>query len=315
MLLAFVTRVDRSMAKPPPKYLQDFDRNPEHALKAYLYYNRSWHPGDRRNYCPELIRLAVQLGYVSWPRKIHRYVLGKRVLDIGCGRTLHGVGFLVAGARRYVGCDPKIWMDSDTLRDRSPGTANSKERKSFGWTPRQIMERVPRISYYPALSTEAGLTEKFDVVLLHNVTEHAPDLPALFDSAASHLAAGGRVIFNHHNFYCWNGHHLRPRTVDGIDMNDPLHRKAVDWGHIDLAKAGDPMVGDDRLNRVRLDDLRRMTEVLFEIERWEEQPSNEQQGAGRLTPAIMARHPELRERDFTVQNVFCVARLRSAARS
>jgi len=63
-----------------------------------------------------------------------------------------------------------------------------------------------------------------------------------------------------------------------------------------------------KLNRLRLSEVRALTEKQFEIEEWLPTPSTPDQGAGRLTDAIQARHPELEESDFTTQSVLVVAR-------
>ncbi len=290
-------------------FLKTFDRNASDAFETYEHCNRNA-PDREANFCPELIKLAVELGYLRWPRKIMTHVEGCRVLDIGCGRTLHGIGFLVVGARQYVGVDPKIRMDWDGLRNRSPGLANSKTRESHGWTPRQIMDRMPRITYLDNICREDTFSQKFDVVLLHNVTEHAADLQDLFQMTAGFLEPGGKAIFNHHNFFSWNGHHMRPRDVKSIDLADTVHQKVIDWGHLDLMKAGDPIVVNPRINRVSLQDLQRYTDAYFEVEDWKEQRSNESQGGERDIAEVLLRHLEITERDLRVQNVFAVLRKR-----
>ena len=34
------------------------------------------------------------------------------MLDLRCGHTLYGIGFLVYGARNYLGIDPKLELDA-----------------------------------------------------------------------------------------------------------------------------------------------------------------------------------------------------------
>ena len=65
-----------------------------------------------------------------------------------------------------------------------------------------------------------------------------------------------------------------------------------------------------KLNRLRLDEVRAITGQHFEIEKERTTPSTLNQGAGRLTEAIRARHPALTAADFNTQSLFCVARLK-----
>lgn len=59
----------------------------------------------------------MPLGYLSWPRKLTPFIEDQAILDIGCGNTLHGYGFVLAGARSYTGCDPNLHLNSGEKRD------------------------------------------------------------------------------------------------------------------------------------------------------------------------------------------------------
>ncbi|MEQ8964370.1 MAG: TylF/MycF/NovP-related O-methyltransferase [Azospirillaceae bacterium] len=272
-----------------------------YARIAYRDFNQDL-PGLEENYAPDLIDRAVAFDYVSWPRRIREHITGRSVLDVGCGTGLHGIGYIVAGAGSYTGLDPKISLDNDVAKN-----LNSGKHEHFGATPREIMRRMPRIRLIPGTFEDIAPQDKFEVVVLHNVTEHLINIEKVFEGIVGVLADNGIVIYNHHNFYSWNGHHLAPKSVDKIDEVDPEQQQLMDWNHLDF----EPPEGHyfhRGLNRIRLDDLRALTERFFDIDTWEERPSKTHQGAGRLTPEIKARHPEYTERELTTQNVFCIAR-------
>jgi len=39
------------------------------------------------------------------------------------------------------------------------------------------------------------------------------DIEAVFDAIRERLRPDGLLIFRHHNFFAWNGHHLAPREI------------------------------------------------------------------------------------------------------
>jgi len=255
----------------------------------------------RRNDAPELIARALDLGYLTWPRQIRDFITDHAVLDIGCGTGAHGIGYVVVGATRYVGVDPRINPRKDRVKDLKTG-----RWVSFGWTGAQIMERMPRIELIAGGVEQLPSEAQFDVAIMHNVTEHLPRLGRVLEAAAQHIRHGGQLIFNHHNFYAWNGHHLSPKRVSAIDPDDLEQKNYVDWAHLDF----DPPANhyfNRGLNKIRIHELRAMTEHWFDILEWELMPSDADRGAGRLTETIRARHPELSELEFTTQSVFCRA--------
>jgi len=289
-------------SKPRSQFLSaTMHVDPQSARLAYHEFNKDL-PGREANFAPDLIDRAVAFDYLGWPRKIRQYIAGRRILDVGCGTGLHGIGYIVAGARSYTGLDPKIALDSDLGKNLRTG-----KREHFGATPQEIMRRMPRIRLIPGTFEDIAPQDKFDVVVLHNVTEHLINIDEVFKGMVSLLEDDGILLFNHHNFYSWNGHHLPPKSVDKIDDTDPQQRQLVDWNHLCFDPPEDHYIRTG-LNRIRLDELRALTERLYDIEVWDERPSKPQQGSDRLTPEIRARHAEYSERELTVQNVFCIAR-------
>jgi len=272
----------------------------ELARAAFRHFNEG-NIDVQRNDAPELVDRALDLGYLGWPRKIRAFIKGRDVLDVGCGTGAHGIGYVVVGATRYVGVDPRINPRKDRVKDLRSG-----RWVSFGWTGAQIMERMPRIKLIAGGVEQLPPEAQFDVAIMHNVTEHLPQLERVLEAAAQHIRHGGQLIFNHHNFYAWNGHHLSPKRVSAIDPDDAEQKNYVDWAHLDFDPDADHYINRG-LNKVRIHELRAMTERWFDILEWELMPSDAERGAGRLTETIRARHPELSDLEFTTQSVFCRA--------
>lgn len=242
------------------------------------------------------------LGYLRWPRSLRHLAREADVVDVGCGMGLHGIGFLAEGARSYTGVDPAVKPRSPWVKDQHDG-----KRVDCGWTLEALMARMPRFRMVRGLSNDLEGTQTFDLAVLHNATEHLVCLEAVFESIHRLLRPGGRIAFSHHNWFSWNGHHQPPKTVAQIREGDPEQARYLDWAHLEGTFPEDAYVMT-KLNRLRLDQVRVLTERLFEIETWNPVPSEPEQGAGRLTEAIRKRHPELSEADFTTQSVSVVAR-------
>ncbi len=154
---------------------------------------------------------------------------------------------------------------------------------------------------------------------MHNVTEHLLRLEEVLAGLTRLCKPTTNVVFHHHNFYCWNGHHLPPNQPAQLDETDPRHQQVYDWRHVNSV----PALADDHyfmthLNRVRLDELRDVVGRYFDIVRWDEIPSSEATLA-RLTPEVIERVrqavPDITERDLQVKAVMGVVRPRATTGS
>lgn len=282
---------------------QPVDRTTRLRDYARYFQNNLWKGQTYARFAPELIRVAREFKYLHWPRRLKPLVKRRDVLDIGCGMGLHGVGFVLSGVRSYTGVDPVIDLESDVVKHAARGRP-----ERCGWTPRRMMEQWPQLLYIAGSFDDLPAGRLWDVAVLHNTTEHLLDLPSAFARIAHLLRPSGRLIFSHHNFYSWNGHHRAPKTVMAIDRGDPEQRKVVDWGH--LAPDADLrtfLAG--HVNAITLDELRRVTEQLFAVEHWQENRTPESLGGNRLTVDILQQYPHLTRRDLETQSVYCVARL------
>jgi SAM-dependent methyltransferase len=275
------------------------------AAAESLWANRT-QPHAWRELDLGLLALAVERHDLAWPRRVASWVRGCDVLDVGCGRNLQGIGFLAVGARSYTGLDPTLDLDSSELKDSRPRWSR---RVESGISPRQLMTRQPRLRY--AIADLAAFAAEeighFDTVVMHNVTEHLMEIEAEFARFAALLRSGGRIVFRHPNYYCWHGHHRRPRTVSEIDAADSDQAAFVDWAHVRFDPAKHAWIQRTQ-NRIRLDDLRALVKRHFTIERWDEDESPPEQGIGRLTPEILSRYPEFTRRELAVKCAFVVGR-------
>jgi len=293
--------------EPGPGWTKD----PRQAKSAYFHHATDL-ASAVRNYDPHLIEISCEFDYVTWPKRIQEYVRGRSVLDVGCGFGGFGMGFLVAGATAYTGLDPAMELDSSRAKNK-----RIRRWADMGVTPRDITDALPAIRLVQASSEDTTLDECFDTIALHNVTEHLMRLDEVLAGLARLCRPGSDVVFHHHNFYCWNGHHLPPNQPAQLDPDDPRHQLVYDWRHINAVDGLD----DDHyiktnLNRVRLDELRAVTERYFDIVRWDEIPSSDATLA-RLTPDVLDRVreavPDISERDLSVNAVLGVARPRDGS--
>lgn len=258
-----------------------------------------------RSFDPQIIERAYDYGYVNWPNQVQEYVRGKSVLDVGCGPGLHGLGYLIAGADHYLGIDPIIKPDKDRVKNLTASSA----KMPFGWTPNEISERFEAWNVQADPIEDLPEDRIYDIAIMHNVTEHLHQIHEIFAEIAKRLKPGGKLLYNHHNFYSWNGHHLPPKKVSAIDLDDPGQREMIDWGHVEYDPAPEHYIARG-LNRIRLDEIIELTERYFDIEVAQERPSRPDTGLGRLTDKIRARYPYLADRDFETQNLFCIAKVK-----
>jgi SAM-dependent methyltransferase len=276
----------------------------EDMLRGYWANNRdnSWRAGA---YQPEILTRAFDFGYMDWPNKIREHCIGKDILDIGCGPGLHGLGYIAVGAKSYLGLDPILKPD----QDRSKNLEKASRKEAFGWTPNQISRLIAPWHASPEAVGDTSDERRFDLCTMHNVTEHLIFLDEIFADIAARLRPGGKLLYNHHNFYAWNGHHQQPKNISKIDPDDPAQAEFIDWNHLSIDPAPDHYFRRG-LNRIRLDELIALTEKHFDVEVMDEIPSSEKFGGGRLTDEIRQRYPQYDDRELTTQNLFCIATVR-----
>ncbi|WP_082023050.1 methyltransferase domain-containing protein [Leisingera sp. ANG-S5] len=281
--------------------------NDDTTAAAIAYFK---HAGDLqaalRNYDPHLISASVELDYITWPKRIQPHIRGGAVLDVGCGFGGYGMGFLIAGAKSYTGLDPVMQLDSTKARNK-----RTRSVANLGVTPREISASLPAINLIQGKLEDLHIDSTFHAISLHNVTEHLIQLEQVFKELATLCKKDAKLIYTHHNYYCWNGHHGNPAWPEQLDTDNPEHLRLYDWNHIEFAvNAPEDDYVRTHLNRVRLDEIRSVTEKYFDIETWQKIPSSPST-LSRLTPEVLGRIrktiPDIEERELTTNLVFCVA--------
>ncbi len=283
----------------------DWNSDPVQAKIAYFHFasDLDW---ALRNYDAHLVDVSCRFDYVTWPKRIHDMVKDKTVIDVGCGFGGYGMGFLIAGAKSYAGLDPVMKLDSTRAKNK-----RLREWDDMGVTPNEIAAALPAVRLFQCIAEDMPVQETFDTIALHNVTEHLIQLDLVFSGLVPLLHDTSRIVFLHHNYYCWNGHHFAPNRPDQIDLSVPGQAQVYDWQHIDIM---DDLPDDHyfrtHLNRIRLDEIKAITEKYFDVEIWDEIPSSAAT-LERLTPEIIERVrkklPDIQERELTTNVVYCVA--------
>ncbi len=264
----------------------------------------AFHFAALRHFDLALLRRVIERGDLRWPRKAARWVRGAHVLDIGCGRNLQSYGFLACGAKSYTGLDPTLDLDGLKLKN-SRGTWGSFEESEL--SPRAIMERFSLVKFVTTTIEEFRPARLFDVLVMHNVTEHLMQIDDVFAQLPALLVPDGRIVFSHPNFYAWHGHHMKPRSPKEIDTNDAAQLSVMDWAHVRFDPVAHEWIGRTQ-NRIRLDELRTVVEKHFHIEQWRDHETGPDEGLSRLTPEISVRYSEFTRRDLTVNFSFVVGR-------
>ena len=255
----------------------------------------------------DLIARTVEFGYVTWPFTIRELIKGRDVLDVGCGSGVHALSFIMAGARSYTGLDPLIDLSSSEVKHKS-----LRHWTDFGYTAGQIVDLVPGVELIPGVFEDVAPDRLFDVAAMHNATEHFHNLEQIFAGVAARLRPGGRMVFQHHNYFAWNGHHMQPKLVSDIQPGDPKQERYMDWAHLRFVDERDEDT-DRKVNKIRIGELRTLTKKYFDVDEWRLIKSTAAQGATRLTDEIAARWPAYSPKELTTQSVFCVAETRNGA--
>lgn len=247
-------------------------------------------------------------------------VAGRRILDLGCGKTFWltlllasdgaealGVDTEVAEPRRSAG---KYWR---LLRDNGPERA----LRTAAW------DLLFARRYYRCLEREFGSPLRFDRVRLartdgtslpvddgsfdgvvsHEVLEHVRDLPGVFAQLRRALKPDGLAyLYVHHFTSLSGGHHIAWKHPDTAPS-----RKVAPWDHL---RARRHVHIPSWLNGVRADEYRRLLDREFEILEWRWLP---REGEALLTPSIRAELRDYSEQELLHKGFIAIARPRTGA--
>lgn len=245
-------------------------------------------------------------------------IRGRRILDVGCGKTFWLTLLLASDGADVLGVDTEVTEPRRSLRKYwNLLRRNGPERalRTMSWD----LLFAPR--YYRRLAAEYGHELRFDRLRMsqtdgsrlpvpdasldwaisHEVLEHVHDLPALFNELRRALKPDGRTyLYVHHFTSLSGGHHIAWKHPDSAPS-----RKVPPWDHL---RAQRYTRIPSWLNRVRAHEYRAMIEVEFEILEWRWLP---REGAPLLTPDVRAELAGYSEEELLHKGFIVIARPRA----
>jgi len=245
---------------------------------------------------------------------------GRRVLDIGCGKS-YWLSLLVASAGATA-----IGIDTEAV-DATRGIAKYKQifrRNGFERTLRTgVWDVLFAHRYYNALERRLGkplphasvdlrvydgthiplADASVDLVVSHEVFEHIADVRAVLAEVARVLKPSGKTYIYIHNYTSVSGgHHIAWKYPD----SEPS-RVVPPWDHLRGRRYCDI---PSWLNRVREHEYRELFAEFFDIIEWRHTAT---EGAGLLTEAIRTELSAYSESELLTKGLLVRARTRSPA--
>lgn len=244
-----------------------------------------------------------------------RDVKGKRVLDVGCGKSywltllLHNYGAKVTGIdSEFVQAGISPW------KYRQIAGKNGLERalKTLYW------DLLHSRAYYDELSKLCGLPlaaegldirqmdatnlafpdDHFDLVVSHEVFEHLPDVPGALSELRRTMRPGGLTYIYIHPFTSLSGgHSIKWKFPDTNPPDD-----VPPWDH--LRDNLFPQI-PSYINRLRAHEYREMFEEAFDILEW---IPTETEGERFLTPGIKQELSNYSEGELLTKGIIVIAR-------
>lgn len=246
-----------------------------------------------------VMEVAAGFDHHLWPLELRDLTAGKDVLDFGCGATLHGPVFRALGAKTYTGVDRAVDHAKKKFRSR-----RTKSFESTGFTLADVSRLLPGVSYFRG--DRVTSVAAFDVVLMQSVTHRALDLEALLQQLHRALRPNGRLWVNHMNFHSWSGHQRAPKSPGSYNPNNPDEYALADWRHVSAM----PESLKQEFNAVRLTEVRRMIDRLFDVEQWSV-VREKKVVESRLTREVRDRLPGYTDAELLIKSVTCVATKKS----
>lgn len=246
---------------------------------------------------------------------------GRRILDLGCGKTFWLTLLLASDGADVLGVDTEV-----TEPERSLGKywrllrGNGVERalRTLIW------DVLFASRYYRRLAVEYGDDLRFDRVRMaqidgsrlpvpdgsldwvisHEVLEHVDDLAGVVRELKRALKPDGRTyLYVHHFTSLSGGHHIAWKHPDSAPS-----RKVPPWDHL----RGQHFTHvPSWLNRVRAHDYRRLLETEFEILEWRWLPK---EGEPLLTPQVRSELHDYSEEELLHKGFIVIARPRVGGR-
>lgn len=244
-------------------------------------------------------------------------VKGKRILDLGCGKTFWLSLLLASEGADAIGVDTEVTEPARELRKyvrllRENGI--ERAARTAAW---DLLFASP---YYRALEKAYGARLRFDRVQLvrtgggalpvadasvdwivsHEVLEHVGDVASLVADVRRALKPSGfAYLYVHHFTSLSGGHHIAWKHPD-----EAPSRKVPPWDHLRSRRF--PLV-PSWLNGLRAMDYRRIFEEHLEIVEWRWLPK---EGEKLLTPEIRNELAGYDEEELLHKGFIVIARAR-----
>ena len=144
------------------------------SLESHFRFGENW-----RSYAETVDEVALTEAANSFQRLIAGDLIGKRVLDIGCGSGVHALAALRLGAAAVQGID----LDPDSVT--AAMTVLSRHAATHPW-------RIDHKSVFDITSEEFGT---FDVVYSWGVLHHTGNMEEAIRRATTLVSPGGFFVF------------------------------------------------------------------------------------------------------------------------
>jgi SAM-dependent methyltransferase len=242
---------------------------------------------------------------------------GRRVLDVGCGKSYWLSLLLASSGAEAVGVDTELVESRRGIsKYRHLLKSNGVERtlRTAVWDllfargyyhelERCIGARLPheQVELHVYDGMHLPLPDaSIDLVVSHEVFEHISDVPAVLAELARVLRPDGQIYIYIHNFTSLSGgHHIAWKHPDTRPS-----KIVAPWDHLRSRVHTDI---PSWLNGLREHEYRAMFEELFEIEEWRE---TAEEGRGLLTDEIRSELVQFNERELLTKGFLVRARLR-----
>lgn len=246
-------------------------------------------------------------------------LLGKRVLDIGCGRRYPWTLLLHGSGAHVTGIDLDYVSTSLGLRQLGIMAKRMGIRRALKRTAREVLERP---FYWRALRRACGFRLKpaeldirqmdathldfpdatFDLVVSNAVFEHIADVPGVAKEMRRALKPGGLAYLAVHLFPSLSGGHNVPRGIPGTDVL--ILGDVPPWDHL----RDNRCPSKEYLNRLRESEYRAVFEKEFEILAWQTQFTEPAWVRQYLTPGVRAALAAYSEEELLKRSIAIVLR-------
>ena len=271
---------------------------------SMLHYGLTSNTEFAQEHCEFFRRFVANVGDIE----------GKRVLEVGCGKSFWLTLLLHSHGARATGIDTQnVEPGFGFARFREIWRHNGAERalRTAVWSLifarpyyRALARTIGRPLRFDGIDVQRTAPDRlefaddtFDLVVSHEVFEHIADVDAVARELRRVMKPGARTYIYVHNYTSVSGgHHIAWKHVDAKPS-----RKVPPWDHLRAKRF--PFV-PSWLNAMREHDYRPIMERYFEILDWF--PTREE-GRALLTPEIRAQLAEYSEQELLRQGFVIVA--------